>query len=203
MLNEKDITRVAAVGWFRKNVNFYPKEWFERTMLRCSGPWYEIVLTDSGELDELNWNEYKTGLPIGGNMFHFYDDSAAKKWFDENDGIQTLLSLGFRVYRNEEFGCAFGIDEVVRDSFEKYWIPLYEAICSEAKDNEEIVEIDEKLAEAIDMYESFEELVHEISVDQPMSKKERESYLTGRMLENFDADIVNRVTIIMIRLRRF
>lgn len=203
MLNEKDITAIAVTEWFKKNVSFHPTNCFEYTMLRCPNPWYEITLTDSGELHEMNWNDYRTSLPIGGYMFLFYDTSAAKKWLDEHDGIRTLLNLGFRVYRNEDLGCAFGIDEVVRDSFEKYWIPLYEAIRSEAEDNEEIVEIDEKLAEAINMYESLEELVDEISVDHPMTKKERQSYLAGRMLENFDADIVNRVTKIMIILRRF
>lgn len=54
-----------------------------------------------------------------------------KEWVATEDGLYTMASCGFRVYKQEELGYVFGIDGAGYDFHEKHWLPLYRRRCRE------------------------------------------------------------------------
>ena len=65
-------------------------------------------------------------LPMWGTMWQFHD-SCDNWWMEEDDGIEVMSRLGFRIYSHEEFGYFFGIDGAGFDFYEAFWEPLYKA----------------------------------------------------------------------------
>ena len=90
---------------------------------------YEVCL-DSGEEINCGLNELETethgALPMWGTMWQF-DDWCDDYWLEEEDGVEVMSELGFKIWFSEEFGYFFGIDGAGYDFYEAHWIPLYKA----------------------------------------------------------------------------
>lgn len=64
-------------------------------------------------------------LPMWGTMWSF-SDPCDIHWIEEENGVELMSRLGFRIYRHEEWGYYFGIDGAGFDFYEAYWFPLYD-----------------------------------------------------------------------------
>lgn len=69
---------------------------------------------------------YDGYLPMWGTMWQF-SDPCDIHWMEEDDGVETMSRLGFRIYYHEEWGYFFGIDGAGFDFYEAFWTPLYDA----------------------------------------------------------------------------
>ena len=89
-----------------------------------------IVKSDSGTEFEVSGDDievqYDDVLPMWGTMWSF-GDACDEHWIEEEDGVEVMSRLGFRIYYHEEYGYFFGIDGAGFDFYEAYWIPLYNA----------------------------------------------------------------------------
>lgn len=68
--------------------------------------------------------DYYDSFPMWGTVWQF-SDPCDKWWLEDEDGITTMSSCGFRVYKHDEYGYFFGIDGCGYDFYEQHWIPLY------------------------------------------------------------------------------
>ena len=68
----------------------------------------------------------KSILPIWGTLFSF-DHKNDNEWLEDEDNVLTMANLGFRIYKQEDYGYIFGIDGAGYDFFDAHWIPLYRA----------------------------------------------------------------------------
>ena len=93
----------------------------------------EKLLEHSEELEEITpytvrgrstGNGYKSVLPRWNTLFSF-SHPRDNEWLEDDDNVLTMANLGFRIYKQEDYGYIFGIDGVAYDLFKSYWIPLY------------------------------------------------------------------------------
>ena len=68
----------------------------------------------------------KSRLPIWGTLFSF-DHPGDNQWLENEDNLLTMANLGFRIFKQEDYGYIFGIDGAGYDFYEAHWIPLYKA----------------------------------------------------------------------------
>ena len=128
--------------------NAYPEDWSEVTLPEVGDNVYAYNY-GAGEISEVYYEnnrytiELNTGrtieveanqmevereghLPMWGTMWSF-GDSLDTYWLEEDEGLATMSSCGFRIYKSEGFGYFFGIDGAGYDFYEAHWIPLYKA----------------------------------------------------------------------------
>lgn len=94
-------------GMIAKLMEIDPDDWSELTVFSGNNEPYEL-------------------LPMWGTMWSF-GDRLDDWWLEEENGIEVMSRLGFRIYHSEEYGYFFGIDGAGYDFYEEHWIPLYQA----------------------------------------------------------------------------
>lgn len=76
---------------------------------------------DKDKLEKIHYND--DILPIWSTMW--WCDNFIGQWIEDN--LETVISLGFRVYECDDLGIVIGIDGAGYDFYESHWIPLYKA----------------------------------------------------------------------------
>lgn len=117
-----DTIREATETWVN-GFNAIPQGMIKQLMTDHPGDWEEVTIFED------DYEPYDF-LPIWGTMWSFEsfcDELWLEEELEEDDGIEIMSKLGFRIYYHEEFGYFFGIDAAGLDFYEEYWIPLYKA----------------------------------------------------------------------------
>lgn len=144
-----------ATEAFVREMDAYPQDMISTLMTDHIDDWHEItkpsvgdyvnggdgevvkINTDNtydidfdGEIETLEESEFDVDrddfLPMWGTMWAF-SDSTDTYWLEEENGIQIMSDLGFRIYEHDEWGYFFGIDGAGYNFYEVHWIPLYKA----------------------------------------------------------------------------
>ena len=108
---------------------------------------YKILLDKAENPIILSRSDFKVEqylkLPMWSSMFQFrwHSDSL---WLTKKDNIKIMSDLGFRIYKNEEWGYFFGIDGAGYNFYESHWIPLYNKINIKYSEKENISRFEPK-----------------------------------------------------------
>lgn len=113
-----DTIREATEAWVNE-FNAIPQGMIEQLVFDHPDDWEEVTIFEN---DDVPYDF----LPIWGVMWSF-GDSCDDYWLEEENGIEIMSKLGFRIYHHEEFGYFFGIDGAGYDFYSEHWIPLYKA----------------------------------------------------------------------------
>ena len=91
----------------------------------------ELYRNDPDSWEELTTPAELTGcensqdfFPSWGTMWSF-SSNIDDYWLENNGGIETMSSLGFNVYRHDEYGYWFGLDAGGLNFYDEFWTPLY------------------------------------------------------------------------------
>lgn len=110
--------REATEVWVER-FNTIPVGMIEQLMVDHPDEWEEVTIFEEDE-------EFSDCLPVRGTIFSF-DSPCDDWWLEEENGIEIMSKLGFRIYHHEEFGYFFGIDGCGYSFMDEHWIPLYKA----------------------------------------------------------------------------
>lgn len=113
--NDKDI-RVLAEEYLN-GFNSFPYTMIETLMEKDYLSWEEVTIFDDDD-------EPYSFLPMANYLWQFSNE-LDNYWLEQEDGIEVMSKLGFRIYEHNEWGYFFGIDSAGHDYYTAYWIPLY------------------------------------------------------------------------------